>query len=198
MFLLRRCDVFRQDLVVGGTAPRPQIHLPPQLVVEVRAEIGVRQEKDLPIGGKSGDQFFRIAAGAAEIDLGLGRRSGVHIRHDQSVGMFFPILRHRFRRRHVRHGTAGMRIGMQHDGLRRKGLSRLRHEPDAAEDDHGSMTLRRLARKFQRVADEIGDVLDLRPGIIMRQDQRLVLRFQCAYLFFQCHRTCSSAFNTLS
>ena len=194
MFFLRRRDVFGQDFVMGGTASRPQIHFSIQFAVEVRPEIGVRQKKDLPIGRQTGDQFFRIAAGAAKIDLGLGRGRGVHVGDDQSIGMGFAVVRDLLGRGHVRHRTPRVRIGMQHDRLRRKYLRGLRHKADAAENDHRSLTLRRLAGKFQRVADKVRDILDFRPRIIVRQYQRVMLLFQPDDLLFQRHRIHSSIF----
>ena len=46
---------------------------------------------------------------------------------------------------------------------------------DAAEDDHLGLGGGRLARQPERVADEVGDVLDLRHLIVVREDHSLAL-----------------------
>ena len=58
---------------------------------------------------------------------------------------------------------------------RRQDLRRLGHEAHPAEGDHLGVGRRRLARQIEAVADEIGEVLDRRLLVIMREDDRVAL-----------------------
>src|SRR5690606_1868872 len=59
----------------------------------------------------------------------------------------------------------------QHDYLfRAQYLRRLGHELDAAKSDHVGVGVCRLARQLQRIADKIGEILNLGLLVIMRED----------------------------
>ncbi|MPN15585.1 hypothetical protein SDC9_162919 [bioreactor metagenome] len=92
--------------------------------------------------------------------------------------MFRPVILHSGNIRHIRHRTAGIGIGMQHDGIRRKNFGGFSHEPDAAENDHWRTAFFRLETQFQRVPDEIRDVLNLSVDIVVREDHSIALLFQ--------------------
>src|SRR3954453_6464921 len=66
--------------------------------------------------------------------------------------------------------ATGGEIGQEHSLLRGENSRRLGHEMDAAEDDDIGVSLGRVAREAQRVSDEIGDVLDLWPLIVVRKN----------------------------
>ena len=57
-------------------------------------------------------------------------------------------------------------------------LRRLGHEAHAAKGDHFGVGRRRLARQIEAVADEIGEVLDLRLLVIMGEDHGVALALQ--------------------
>ena len=78
----------------------------------------------------------------------------------------------------VLEAAAGVHVGQDHDLLGRQDLRRLGHEADAAEGDHVGIGRRRLARQIEAVADEIGEVLDLRLLVIMREDHGVALALQ--------------------
>ncbi len=78
----------------------------------------------------------------------------------------------------VLEAAAGVHVGQDHDLLGRQDLRRLGHEADAAKGDHVGVGLRRLARQIEAVADEIGEVLDLRLLVIMGEDHRVALALQ--------------------
>jgi hypothetical protein len=83
-----------------------------------------------------------------------------------------------FGRAAVLERAAGVHVG-QDDGLvGAQDLRGLGHEAHAAERDHLGIGLCRLARQFERVADEIGKVLDLGLLIIVREDHRVALLAQ--------------------
>jgi hypothetical protein len=74
--------------------------------------------------------------------------------------------------------ATGVHVGQDHCLFRRKNLGHLGHELHAAERDHIGVGLRRLARQFQRIADEIGQILQFRLLVIMRQDDGILLAAQ--------------------
>ena len=57
----------------------------------------------------------------------------------------------------------------------RQDLGGLGHEADAAKRDHVGIGRLRLARQIKAVADEIGEVLDLRRLVIMGEDDGVAL-----------------------
>ena len=78
----------------------------------------------------------------------------------------------------VLEAAAGVHVGQDHDLFGRQDLRRLGHEADAAEGDHLGVGRRRLARQIEAVADEIGEVLDLRLLVIMGEDHGVALALQ--------------------
>ena len=61
-----------------------------------------------------------------------------------------------------------MRVGVED-------LRRLGHEVDAREADDVGLRLRRRLRELERVADEVGDVLDLAVLVVVREEDRVAL-----------------------
>ena len=91
-----------------------------------------------------------------------------------------------FGRRGVGELAAGQQVRQQHGARRIDDLRRLGHEVHAAEvDDVGVLDLRRHQRQLERVADEIGDLQDLRPVVVVRDDHRVALLLQRADLVVQ-------------
>jgi hypothetical protein len=83
-----------------------------------------------------------------------------------------PLLPRAQQRRGARVGqrAAGLEVG-QHDGLLRvHDLGRLGHEVDAAEHDHFGLGVARALGELERVAEVVGDVLDVRVLVVVRQD----------------------------
>ena len=73
----------------------------------------------------------------------------------------------------------------------RQDRSRLGHEVDAAEDDHVGVGGGRLAREPERVADEVGDVLDLGQLVVVGEDHGVALGRERAHLVV--HRAAMSS-----
>src|SRR3546814_19463969 len=74
--------------------------------------------------------------------------------------------------------AAGIHVRQDDDFLRRQYLRRLGHEVHAAEGDDVSIGRLRLAAQIEAVADEIGEVLDFRLRVIMREDAGVALLSQ--------------------
>ena len=84
---------------------------------------------------------------------------------------------------HVGHGAAGADLGQQHGLVRGEDGGAFGHEMDAAEHDHIMIGLCRGAGKFERIAGDVGDVLDLGPLIIVGQDDGVQVFFELQDLF---------------
>ena len=120
-----------------------------------------------------------VARGAEDVALGLHldggvdvaddrRDSGLRRRNSRTGSTGQPSTRLQLA---SRSGTTTMRCRIQH-------LGRLRHEPDAAEGDHVALELARLAGQFQAVAHHVGQFLNLRLLVVMRQQDGLALLLQ--------------------
>ena len=75
--------------------------------------------------------------------------------------------------------------GYQHGLVWRQDGGGLGHEVDPAEDDHVGVGGGCLAREAQGVPEVVGDVLDLRQLVVVREDDRVSLRRQSADLVRQ-------------
>ena len=73
--------------------------------------------------------------------------------------------------------AAGVHVGQDDDLLGRQDLRGLGHEADAAKGDDVGVGRLRLARQIEAVADEIGEVLDVRLLVIMGEDDGIALAF---------------------
>ena len=91
------------------------------------------------------------------------------------VGMCFAERLELVGRAAVFEAAAGVHVGQDDDLFGRQDLGGLGHEAHAAKGDHLGVGRRRLARQIEAVADEIGEVLDLRLLVIMREDDRVAL-----------------------
>ena len=77
------------------------------------------------------------------------------------VGMGGAEPRELFGRAAVLQAAPGVEIGQDHDLFGAENLRRLGHELDPAKGDDIGIGLGRLARKLERIADEIGKILNL-------------------------------------
>ena len=80
-----------------------------------------------------------------------------------------------FRRAGVLEAAPGIHVGQHDDLLRRQDLGGVGHEFDPAKGNHLGIGRRRLLGQLQRIADIIGQILNLGPLIIMREDDRVAL-----------------------
>src|SRR3546814_6514538 len=87
------------------------------------------------------------------------------------IGMLRPEARELFGRATVLEAAPRVHVGQHDDLFGRQYLRRLGHELDAAEGDDLGIGVRGLARQFERVADEIGEILNLGLLVIMRSEE---------------------------
>ncbi len=81
--------------------------------------------------------------------------------------------------------AAGLEVGNQHALVRAQDRGRLGHEVDATEDDQLAVGGSRLLGEPERVADVVGDVLDLGELVVVREDHRPALARQRAHFVLQ-------------
>ena len=153
----------------------PHVHAPAELLLDVGAEPHVGAEQDLGVLAVGlvdvAHDVDRVGRGAAVVGqrLDLGGRVDVH--HDDPVrvlrapgGELVGVDRGRQR-------AAGVEVGDQHRLLGAQDRGRLGHEVHAAEDDRRSPSAARgLPREAERVADVVGDVLDLGHLVVVGED----------------------------
>jgi hypothetical protein len=75
----------------------------------------------------------------------------------------------------VGQAAAGFQVGQQHRAARVEDLGGLRHEVDAAEDDHLGVGAGGTAGELEGVTDEIGAVLDGVVLVVVGQDDGVAL-----------------------
>ena len=106
------------------------------------------------------------------------RRRAVDVGQRDMVGMGLAERLELVGRAAVLEAAAGVHVGQDDDLFGRQDLRRLGHEAHAAEGDDVGVGRRGLARQIEAVADEIGEVLDLRLLVIMGEDDRVALLLQ--------------------
>ena len=174
--VLPALDVGRPDSRVHVALAEPDRQLAAGHLLEPEAEVHVRQEKDLLLGGDGFDHGLRISRRAAVVALRLHLGRRVHVRDDDRAGMLrlpFPQLLGVDRRCER---TAGSEVGQQHRLLGAEDHGRLGHEVDAAEDDRLRLGRSGLAREAERVADVVRDVLHLGALVVVGQDHGVLRR----------------------
>ena len=128
----------------------------------VRAEELVRAEQHRGVGGDRADHLDRVGGGAADVGLGLHLGGGVDVGDHDGAGVLAPSRPATGRRSANRPASSRPRAsGISTVLSGREDLGGLGHEVHAAEDDR---RLRRGGRdpgQGQRIADVVGDVLDL-------------------------------------
>ena len=181
MLRLRLRQPPRREGGMHDAGALPDLHvLAPGLLLHVVAQIAVRQEEHGLFRRNRIDDLHGIARGAKNVALRLHLDRRIDVADDHVLGMLAAELAHRFDRAALHQAATGLAIG-HHDGAGRvQHLGGFRHEPDAAEGDHVAREIARLAGQFQAVADDVGQFLNLRFLVMMRQQNRaaLLLQFQ--------------------
>jgi len=85
----------------------------------------------------------------------------------------------------VSQGAARVQIGEQHEFAWVQDLGRFGHEQHAGKHDNVRFSGGRLPGKLQAIAHKIGQILNLRFLVVMREDHRIHLGLQALDLAFQ-------------
>ena len=106
---------------------------------------------------------------------------GVDVGHDDGAGVLGLPGAQLVGGQRIGQRAAGVGVRDQHGLLRRQDLRGLGHEVHAAEHDGRLRRGRRDPGQGQRVADVVGDVLDLRHLVVVRQDDGVALASASAW-----------------
>ena len=128
------------------------------------------------------DDIHRVRGGAAVVGQRLHLGGRVHVHHDHALRILRLPVRELLRVNRVRERAPGVEVGDQHRLLGAQDRGRLGHEVHAAEHDHLALRRRGLPGQPERVADVVGDVLDLGHLVVVRKDHRAALLRERAHL----------------
>ena len=155
--------------------PRP----PAEMLVGEEQHLRPPREGPLGDGAGVGRGAHDAAMFAAE-GLQIGRRVDVGDRGDFFLGIqhfvqLAPAAFHLGQIGHVGHRAAGGEIGKNGDLLRRgHDVGDLGHEMHAAEDDVFRICLRGQLGQLQRIAGQIGVLVDIGPLVVVAEDYGLL------------------------
>ena len=182
-------DVARADPGVDVALAVPHVHRLAGALLDEGAEEHVGPEEDLGVLAVLAvdvlDDRDGVGGRHAVVGLRLDLGRGVDVHHDDRAGVLGlprPQLRRGDR---VGQRAAGVGIGQQDGLLRAQDRGRLGHEVHAAERDHVGVGGRRLLREAERVADVVGDLLDLGQLVVVGEDDRAALGGERADLVLQ-------------
>ena len=164
---------------VNDAAAGPEGELPAALALHPAPQVLVRRKQDRLISGELIHQIDGIAAGADQVALGFDCSRTVDVADHQVVGMLGPELREAIGWAGIRQGASRLQIRQQHGLLGAEDLRDFGHEVHPAEDDHLGIGGRCLAGELKRIANEVGDVLNLWFLVVVGQDHGIALPFQC-------------------
>ena len=164
----------------------PDVHvLPAERPLDVGAEELVGAEQHLGVRGDRGDDVDGVRRRAADVGLGLHRRRRVDVADDDGAGVLGLPRPQLLGGDRLGQAAPGPLVGDQDRLVVGEDLRRLGHEVDAAEDDRRRLDVGRDPRQPERVADVVGDLLDLRQLVVVGQDHGVALAAPAS-------RTCSA------
>ena len=130
----------QQGLLAEGfmhdAAAWPEGELAAALALHPAAQVLVGGKQDRPVGWQLLHQIHRVTAGADQVAEGFHRRRAVDVAHGDVVGVLGAEGGKRLGGAGIRQRAAGVQVRQQHGFGRAEDLGGLRHEVDAAENDH--------------------------------------------------------------
>ena len=172
-------------VVVNTAGTVPQEHFTACHPVDIVAEVAVGHENDLLVLGQLVDEFQRVAGGDDQVALGLHRCSAVDIRQHLVVRVFCLEFSELLGLAAVGEGAARAHVGHEHLACGVEDFGRLRHEVHAGEEDDVGLRFCGLAGQSEAVAHEVGHLLHFGQGVIMRQDDGVLLALQASDFGFE-------------
>ena len=153
-------------------------------VIPARGPRETGPDRTAPRGppGSRYDDFEGVRRGAADVGLRLHRGRGVDVADDDRAGMFGLPGSQLIGGDRVGQRAAGPLVGDQHGLVRAEDLRGLGHEVHAAEHDGVFGCLSGHPGQRQRITDMVGDILDRRDLVVVRQDRGAPLIGQAAWL----------------
>ena len=154
----------------------------PSSALHVGAEELVGAEQHLGVLGDRRDDVDGVRRRAADVGLGLHRRGRVDVADDDGAGVLGLPRPQLLGGDRLGQAAPGAFVGDQHRLVVAEDLGRLGHEVDAAEHDRRRLGLRRDPGQAERVADVVGDVLDLGELVVVGEDHGIALPGELADL----------------
>ena len=166
------------ERLVDDADAGPQQHVTVELAIEIAAEMPIGAEDYLLRRVDLREDRLRARTGDDDVGQRLHLGRAVDVGQRDVVGVRGAKRGEFFRRTGILQAAAGVDIGQHHDLFRAQDLGGLGHEPHSAKGDDLGIGRGGLAAQFKRIADEIGQILQFRLLIIMRQDHCLALDAQ--------------------
>ena len=181
-------DLLVAEDFVDHAGAVPEHHVAAGFLHEPTAEVYVWRKDQLLLRRKGVDDVLGVGAGAADIGEGFQLRRAVDVAYDFMVGVLLLELAEDRGRAAVRQRATRLQVGEQHFFRGAQHFGGLGHEVNTGEDDDVGIGLGGLLAQAQAVADVIGDVLDLRFLVIMRQDDGVLLFLELIDLRYEVER----------
>jgi hypothetical protein len=182
-------DVARPDAGMDVALAVPHVHRAARPLLDVGAEEHVGPEEDLRVGAVLAvdvlDDRHRVRRGDAVVRLRLHVRRRVDVHDYDGARMARLPGPQLLGGDGVGERAARVRVGQQDGLVRAEDRRRLGHEVDAAEGDHLFRRGGGLLREPERVADEVGHLLDLGELVVVGEDDGAALPGERAHLVLQ-------------
>ena len=179
---------------MGVTVAAPERHRPPCLFHDPRAEVFVRHEQNVFLLRRGLDDFDRVAAGADDVAQGLHCCAAIDVSNRPEIGVGLLELRQLVGWTTFLQRAPCLLIRQHDDLVGVQDFGRFGHEMNPTEHDDIGWRCGRLLRQPERIAHVIGDLLDFRDLVIVREDDRVELllerkNFACQRIELPCrHR----------
>ena len=171
---LRREHVRRQG-GVHVTLTHPHVQLAPGHPPQIAAEEEVRDEQHRDVGREGANHGDRVPRRTAVVRLGLDGRAAVDVGHHETVAMPGAPRPHVLGLDRGGERAAGLGIGDEDALIRVGDGGRFGHELHSADHQQGRIELGGPTRHLERVGHDVGQILDRRNLVVVRQDGRVAL-----------------------
>ena len=170
-------DALPRELDVHVATSLPKRHGTPRLLDDPRPEILVGNKEDIAVCRHALHDLHGIAARAYDVRQRLHPGRAVDVSDDVVilVRMLAQVSRQLVRRAGIAERATGIQVGYDDCFRRVDDLGGLAHEMDTAKGDDIRLGLGRAVTQTERVADMVGQFLDLRDLVVVRQNDRVAL-----------------------
>ena len=168
---------FRKRLMNDAYA-RPEQHVPPCLARKIAAKMLVGAKNDLLVLRQAGKDRFCRRTGDDDVAERLHFGGAVDVGQRDMIGVRLAEGLELVWRAGIFQAASGIEVRKDNDLFRREDFCGVGHEFDTAKWNHVRVGRLCLAREFERIANEIGNVLQFWPLIIMGEDDGVALLAQ--------------------
>lgn len=181
MLLLEFKNLFERELLMYVASSVPEHHVATGLGVDIISQIAVGTEDDFLVLGERLDHLHGVARGDHDVGESLDRGRGVDVGNHRVSGVLLDEFFKLGSRAAVGQRTPGVEVGNEDLFLRTKDLDGLAHEVDSAHHDDVVVESFGNPGEGERVAHKVGHILDLAHGVVMREDDGVLLFLESEY-----------------